>query len=244
MVSLDVNNLKIAGLTAFSSIDYPGKLSAVAFIQGCPWRCIYCHNPDMQSREFSAEYQHSSWSELLNLLGRRKGLLDAVVFSGGEPTLDPHLELAITEVKAMGFLVGLHTSGCYPLHLERLLPMIDWVGLDVKASFFDEIAYREVTGLTKSEPGRLTRESLKLIQTRGVEYECRTTAHPSFLPERKLLRLAKELQGQGVKHYALQIYRKPPHLHLSLDNVGYEYPSSDLIGTLKSMFDSFELRRG
>ena len=244
MTFSNINDLKVAGLTAFSSIDYPGKLSAVVFVQGCPWRCLYCHNPQMQSRDFSEVFQHSSWGELCDLLNRRKGLLDAVVFSGGEPTLDPCLDLAIKQVKSMGFVVGLHTSGSYPLHLERLLPSIDWVGLDVKASLFDEVDYRFITGLTKSEPGRLTLVSLKLIQKSGIEYECRTTAHPSFLPEQKLLRLAKELQEQGVEHYALQIYRKPPHLNLPFRSVGYEYPSADLVNTLKKMFKYFELRRG
>ena len=61
MTFSNINDLKVAGLTAFSSIDYPGKLSAVVFVQGCPWRCLYCHNPQMQSRDFSEVFQHSSW---------------------------------------------------------------------------------------------------------------------------------------------------------------------------------------
>ena len=111
-VAAAADELKIAAITPYTSIDYPGCFSAVAFIQGCPWRCRYCHNPHMQPREFPPQYLHSSWGELVTLLEHRKGLLDAVVFSGGEPTLDPALRDAMQRVKEMGFKIGLHTSGC------------------------------------------------------------------------------------------------------------------------------------
>lgn len=244
MLQSDPNLLKIAGITPYSSIDYPGQFSAVVFIQGCPWRCLYCHNPHMQPRQFDPKLVHSSWGELQNLLNRRKGLLDAVVFSGGEPTLDHHLEAAMQAVKKQGFLIGLHTSGCYPLHLKPLLKWTDWIGLDVKAALHDEKAYRKITGLEKSEPAQQVLSCLKLIQQSGVDYECRTTAHPAYLSNEKILDLAKGLQTLGVKRYALQIYRLPPHLNLPFPNVGYEYPSNEVIEQLKAMFPCFELRRG
>ena len=85
------SELKLAGLTPFTTIDFPGRLSAVAFVQGCPWRCVYCQNSWMQQRSFDPGLEHSSWEELESLLKRRHGLLDGVVFSGGEPCLDPAL---------------------------------------------------------------------------------------------------------------------------------------------------------
>ena len=237
-------SLKIAGITPYTSLDYPGKFSAVAFVQGCPWRCLYCHNPMMQPREFAQGYVHSSWDELESLLKRRHGLLDAVVFSGGEPTLDPALPQAVRLVKAVGYLVGLHTSGCYPEHLEKVLGIVDWVGLDVKASFTDPDAYLYITGLKKGHPHEAALKSLKLIQAAGIDYECRTTAHPAYLPDEKVIELAKELAALGVKRYALQIYRAPKELSLPFENVGYEYPSQETIRELEALFDSFELRRG
>lgn len=243
MTQRNATDLKIAGITPYASIDYPGKFSAVVFVQGCPWRCRYCHNPHMQPREFNPDYVHSNWEELIALLERRKGLLDAVVFSGGEPTLDPALEDAMQKVKAMGYLVGLHTSGCYPTHLEPLLKWVDWVGLDVKASLSDEEAYRYISGLEKGEPASMVLSCLKLIQDAGIQYECRTTAHPSYLPDDKVIDLAKELNALGVKNYALQVYRLPPHLNLPFEKVGYEYPQKETIETLKSLFETFELRR-
>ena len=83
-----------------------------------------------------------------------------------------------------------------------------------------------------------------LIQAAGIDYECRTTAHPAYLPDEKVIELAKELAALGVKRYALQIYRAPKELSLPFENVGYEYPAQSTIATLKGLFDSFELRRG
>ena len=241
--AFDAEHLKIAAITPYTSIDYPGCFSAVAFIQGCPWRCRYCHNPHMQSREFDERYLHSSWQALMALLERRQGLLDAVVFSGGEPTLDPALADAMRKVKAMGFKVGLHTSGCYPEHVKNVINYVDWVGLDVKASLSDSQAYRWITGLEKSDPTANVRKSLNIIQQSRVAYECRTTAHPDYLPDEKILSLAQELKKAGVETFALQVYRKPKELDLPFTNVGHEYPESQTIEALKALFAHFELRR-
>lgn len=240
---LSAEHLKVAAITPYTSIDYPGYFSAVAFIQGCPWRCRYCHNPHMQSRDFPPQYLHSSWEELVRLLSRRKGLLDAVVFSGGEPTLDPALADAMVKVKEMGFKIGLHTSGCHPEHVRRVIEFVDWVGLDVKASLLDSEAYRWIVGLEKSNPAESVSETLRLIQEAGVSYECRTTAHPFYLPDGKILALAEELKKRGVKTFALQIYRKPKGLDLPFENVGHEYPELETIEALKSFFPYFEMRR-
>ncbi len=242
--ALEAGRLRIAGITPYTSLDYPGKFAAVAFLQGCPWRCLYCHNPFMQPREFDPHYVHSSWEELVGLLKRRRGLLDAVVFSGGEPTLDAALPAAAQAVKAMGFAVGLHTSGCYPEHLQKVLPYVDWVGLDIKASLHDKQAYRYITGLSKSDPADHALHALKLIQAAGVDYECRTTAHPAYLPDEKVLEIAHELLELGVKKFALQVYRAPKELNLPFPNVGYEYPQAETVRQLQSLFPCFELRRG
>ena len=101
------SELKLAGLTPFTTIDFPGRLSAVAFVQGCPWRCVYCQNSWMQQRSFDPGLEHSSWEELESLLKRRHGLLDGVVFSGGEPCLDPALPAAVRAVKEMGYELSL-----------------------------------------------------------------------------------------------------------------------------------------
>lgn len=124
--------LKIGGIQAFSSVDWPGKLVATVFCQGCPWDCPYCHNPSLrpsQSPELVDEAQ------LWGLLEARRGLLDAVVFSGGEACRQRELLAAARRVRELGFEVGLHTCGAYPRRLAALLEaqLVDWVGLDYKA---------------------------------------------------------------------------------------------------------------
>jgi pyruvate formate lyase activating enzyme len=119
--------LKVGGITPFTATDYPGQIAAVVFVQGCPWRCGYCHNPHLQPRLADSPLD---WTRIRNLLQRRVGLVDAVVFSGGEPTIDPHLADAIGEVKEMGFKVGLHSGGIYQNRFNEILPMLDrcWTG--------------------------------------------------------------------------------------------------------------------
>ncbi len=117
--------LRVGGVQRFTSIDYPGALAAVVFVQGCPWRCVYCHNPQLQSRQVPQPAPAPAWPDLLAWLGCRRGLLDAVVFSGGEPTADPALPQAVDEVRALGFRVGLHTAGMLPRRLRTLLPRLD-----------------------------------------------------------------------------------------------------------------------
>ena len=105
------------------TLDWPGKFVAVVFIQGCPWRCGYCHNPHLQLRR---AHNPVLWQHVIGLLKRRVGLIDAVVFSGGEATSDPALRTAILNARALGFAIGLHTAGVYPKRLAEVLPLVDW----------------------------------------------------------------------------------------------------------------------
>jgi anaerobic ribonucleoside-triphosphate reductase activating protein len=136
--------LRVGGLTRCSATDYPGKLAAVVYCQGCAWRCGYCHNPELQSARGAREIP---WADVVSFLERRRGLLDAVVFSGGEPTQQPGLAAAMRQVREMGFLVGLHTAGIVPWRLEKVLPLADWVAMDAKAPFAE---HERVTGVAGS----------------------------------------------------------------------------------------------
>jgi len=194
-----MTTLRIGGLIPFTTTDYPGQLSAVVFCQGCPWRCAYCHNPHLLPADGPESH---AWPDILALLEKRRGLLDAVVFSGGEPTLQGGLADAMREVKAMGFRIGLHSGGMYPERLARVLPLLDWIGLDVKAP---EAAYPTITGVPGS--GTAVFESLGLILTSGVEYELRCTWHPDLLSDADLKALGEELAALGARRLVLQEYR-------------------------------------
>lgn len=163
--------LRVGGLTRCSATDYPGKLAAVVYCQGCAWRCGYCHNPELQPARGAREIP---WGDVLAFLERRRGLLDAVVFSGGEPTQQPGLARAMREVKDMGFLVGLHTAGIVPRRLAEALPLADWVAMDAKAPYE---AHERVTRIAGS--ARRARESLRLLLASGVAREVHTLSASS-----------------------------------------------------------------
>ena len=191
--------LRVGGFEPFTSNDYPGALAAVVFCQGCPWRCGYCHNPHLIAPRGDDE---RDFGRIVAWLASRRGLLDAVVFSGGEPTLHADLPEAVDAVRALGFAIGLHTGGAYLRRLALVLPKLDWVGLDVKAPLAD---YATVT--TIPESGVAAFVSLDLVRDAGVKYEVRTTVHPLLTPPATLERLAAELAARGVERWVLQPFR-------------------------------------
>ena len=132
-------------------------------------------------------------------LATRQGLLDAVVFSGGEPLSEPRLPAMIRDARRMGFRIGLHTAGIYPLRLADALRHLDWVGLDIKA---DAQGYDDITGRRESQ--RPAQACLTLLLASGVDFECRITWHPDWLDETRLLALARELARRGVRRFAVQ----------------------------------------
>jgi len=189
--------LVVGGMTPLTTIDFPGRLAAVVFCQGCPWRCRYCQNAHLLPPTSNAVLP---WGGVLAFLGRRRGLLDGVVFSGGEPTLQETLPDALAAVRALGFETGLHTAGVYPERLAAVLPLLDWVGIDIKA---DRAGYGALTGGGTASGDRAWR-SLEIVLASGVPYEVRTTVHPDLLPPDQLLALAQDLAELGVADYALQ----------------------------------------
>lgn len=229
-------SLKVGGVTPFTATDYPGLLAAVVFVQGCPWRCGYCHNTHLQARTKAGAV---AWAEVMAFLQRRVGLVDAVVFSGGEPTSDPALSHAMREVRTLGFKVGLHSAGTHARRFESVLPLLDWVGFDVKAPFDD---YERVTHVRES--GTAARRSLEALLMSGVDYACRTTVHPRLLQEADLLRMARSLSQMGVQRYVLQVFRRQGSKDEALNAVAMSgYPSEDCTGQIGTLFPRFEVRR-
>ncbi|MFZ5558740.1 MAG: anaerobic ribonucleoside-triphosphate reductase activating protein [Pseudomonadota bacterium] len=224
--------LRIGGLTPLSLTDYPGQLAAVVFCQGCAWRCGYCHNPHLLPPRAGGGVE---WRDVVRFLRRRVGLLDAVVFSGGEPTRQPGLAAAAAQARALGFHVGLHTAGVHPRRLEAVLPQVDWVGFDVKAPFH---AYAAITGVEGSGAAALA--SLRLVLASGVGHEVRTTVHPALLPPAGLLELARTLVAMGVARFVVQEARgRGPDGRLPPARAVDAVPGDRLAG----LFGSFEIRR-
>lgn len=153
--------------------------------------------------------------------------------------MDPELPSAIRHVKELGFKVGLHSAGTYPRQLMKILPLLDWIGLDIKASLE---SYPSITSV--SDSGRRAFQSLESVLASGVSYECRTTLHPAILPEPEVLRLAQCLAGMGVQNYVLQVFRKDGCIHDALNSTSLAgYPSEDLVAQVRTLFPKFDLRR-
>lgn len=193
-------DLQVGGFVPFTTVDFPGRLAAVVFCQGCQWRCRYCHNPHL--RHFGPG--STKWTEILDALQKRRGFLEAVVFSGGEPTAQPALPQAMREVKAMGFLTGLHTAGIHPRRLRKVLPLTDWIGLDAKAPLDER--HDNIVG--KIASFQAPAESLRLLLASGIPYELRTTVHPALLNNADLADLQSGLRKMGAAPSKIQPFRQ------------------------------------
>jgi pyruvate formate lyase activating enzyme len=182
--------MRIGGFQSFSLNEFPGRISAVIFCQGCNFRCPYCHNPELVDRTRSTP----SWPEdrVTGELEARRGRLQGVVITGGEPTLQPDLESFIRKVRGFGFSVKLDTNGSDPDALKRLLSasLLDHVGMDVKAPLhkYATVARAEISPLT------ITR-SISTVLASGVDHEFRTTWLPSLLDRADLLEIAGMVRG-------------------------------------------------
>lgn len=194
-------SLPVAGVIPFSTCDWPGKLTITAFVQGCPLRCRYCHNPALQPLSGSGGDQ--GFEEVLDLLLARRGLIDALVISGGEPLAVPGLAGAIRRTHAAGFPVGLHTSGYSPARLRRLLAdpdtRPDWIGLDVKGLPGDLPA---VAGVTPAVAHRMW-QSLDIAadtaHAHGMGLQLRTTSWPGSAVEGHLPELKAAARARGCE---------------------------------------------
>jgi pyruvate formate lyase activating enzyme len=185
----------VGGIVSLTTVDYPNHLSAVIFLQGCTWRCRYCHNQHLQN---ISPVEALPWEDVLNLLDSRKNFIEAVVFSGGEPLLQDSLFSAVSDVKNMGFKIGLHTSGAFPDKFAKVISLMNWVGFDIKHLFRN---YSSITGIEGS--GEVARESLEILIDSKVDHEVRMTLYET-IEVADVVEALKEVSAMGVRNVALQ----------------------------------------
>lgn len=226
--------LRVGGLVPLTTLDFPDHLACVLFCQGCGWRCRYCHNPQLIPARGDTSL---AWADLLAFLERRVGLLQAVVFSGGEPTQQAALAAAMAQVRELGFKVGLHSAGIKPQRFARVLSQVDWVGFDVKAPPGHG---QTITGVADSD--RANWQSLERLLDSGVAYECRTTLHWQLLDAERLWALACRLAECGVQRFVLQPVRSARMLDARLGPslAPADWPA--LRQRLENLFPAFEVR--
>lgn len=186
------------GWQKFSLIDFPGRASAILFTQGCPFRCPFCHNPELINPA-QGMFAPVTEDEILDFLATRQNKLDGVVITGGEPTLYNDLPDFISRVKALGFAVKLDTNGSRPEMIERLIGdgHVDYLAMDYKSPLEK---YQSHSGsMIDTEK---IKKSVELIRLSGIEYEFRTTVVKELLTEEDILKIADELKG--ARRYVLQ----------------------------------------
>lgn len=225
----EVKELVVGGVVSLTTVDYPGHLAVVVFCQGCPWKCRYCHNEHL--RQLNAN-DGLPWKDVVELIKTRKNFIDSVVFSGGEPLIQNDLQYAIEEIKNLDLLIGLHTSGAVPIRFAKIVSLLDWVGLDVKAPFQN---YKIITNIEQS--GKVASESLDILLASGVSYEVRITLDP-ILTIDDINDVLKELYERGVQTVALQNVRTTKNVvvpHPFLSNL-------DVMTQAHSMFKNLIVR--
>ena len=170
-------------------------------------------------------------------------MLDAVVFSGGEPLVQNGLETAIKQVKDLGFKIGLHTGGYRPEHLEKIMPLLDWVGFDIKAPF-DIKKYGNAIGLNAETQLSAVLKSLDMLLASGIDFECRTTCDPRILSIKDIDDIADFLAEKCVKKYFLQKYRPiPSDTQTSDSDCEKFFMDKEFLSSLKQKFEIFAVRK-
>lgn len=206
--------MKFGGLQAFTMSDFPGRLAAIVFTQGCNFRCPFCHNGTLLDPAGTAADPPGE-SDVLEFLLNRQGKLDGLVITGGEPTLHQDLPDFLRQVKGMGFLVKLDTNGSNPGMLGRLLGqnLVDYIAMDLKAPWEK---YTRLAGLPV-EPQELE-QSVALIAGSGVDHQFRTTYVTPLLSEEDLAAI-KTMVPAGSPH-KVQTFRpelaRDPALRLGM----------------------------
>ena len=184
--------MQIGGVQKTSLLDYPDKISAIVFTYGCNFRGGYCHNPELIVMKNEPAWTIAGFFEFLNT---RKGKLDGVVVTGGEPCLQKGLIDFIKQIKDMGFLVKLDTNGTFPSVLKEVLPFVDYIAMDIKAPLYK---YKTITKVNIDT--EKIKESINIIMNSGIDYEFRTTVVKSQLNMEDFEAIGELIKG-AEKYY-------------------------------------------
>lgn len=194
--------MRIGGIQKLTLIDYPGVIATTVFTVGCSFRCGFCHNPELVVPEKFPKLNKME-REFFEHLEKRKGKLEGVCITGGEPTIQPDIVEFIRKIKKMGYLVKLDSNGSNPHTLEKIIKegLVDFIAMDIKSAPDN---YSKVAGLNVDI--EKIKKSVKMIMESGVDYEFRTTVVPGIHSEKEFLKIGEWIKG--AKAYYLQEYRE------------------------------------
>lgn len=223
--------MRIGGFQKTSLLDYPDCISAIIWTMDCNFRCPFCYNKNI----VFGKVEPTPEEEVLSFLKKRKGLLEGLVITGGEPLLQEDIVDFIKKVKKLDYLVKIDTNGAFPERLKEIInkKLVDYLSMDIKAP---KNKYSKLAGIkvdiTKIE------QSIEIITNNAPDYEFRTTFVPELLKKEDIIRIAKWLKGS--KRFYLQQFKSDTSLISSkLDNVA-PYSKEDLVKTLEKIKPFFK----
>lgn len=192
--------MTIEGLQKLTLLDYPGRTACTVFLAGCNFRCPFCHNFELVAKPAAPLMGDE---ELLDFLQKRKGLLDGVAITGGEPLMRRELPELLRKIKALGYAVKLDTNGSFPARLKALVEekLVDYVAMDVKNA---PARYGETVGFLKLELDAIC-ESIEFLKSGAVDYEFRTTVIEQYHSEKEIYAIAEWIRG--AKRWFLQQFK-------------------------------------
>ncbi len=195
--------IPIYGLEKFSLVEWPGKISGIVFTGGCNFRCPFCHNPELVEIKKLKELDQYPWEVIDKFLKEKKGWLDAIIVTGGEPTLHKDLPDFLALIKERGFLSALETNGTNPEMLKKLIEakLLDRIQMDIKNGFKK---YASTVGLSEVDLEKI-KASIQIIKNSGLDYEFRTTLVPGLVEEVDMTSIGEAVKG--AEKIVLQQFR-------------------------------------
>lgn len=197
--------MKIGGFQKMTVLDYPGKVACTVFLAGCNFRCPFCHNALLVTKQSEDEI---SAEDIISYLKKRQGLLDGVCVTGGEPLLNEDIELLLRPIKKLGYSIKIDTNGSRPDMLKNLVKkgLVDYIAMDIKGS---EESYTSISGVKVLDFTKI-RDSIQYIMSCGIDYEFRTTVVKELHTVDNIASAAKMIQG--AKRYYLQGFKESGEL--------------------------------
>jgi len=240
--------MRIGGLQKTTLIDYPGRVAATVFLMSCNFRCPWCYSPELVLPKKIKNQPKISEKDFFDFLKERKGLLDGVCITGGEPTINKDLPDFIKKIKKLGYLVKIDTNGSAPQMLKNLIEekLIDYVAMDIKAprEKYEEVAGRKIN-INNIE------KNIKILKESIIDHEFRTTVVPTIHSKEDIIKIANWI-GPAKKYYlqnfrpdsnpptALPLRRAPKHIDPKFEKIK-PYPQEYLIEIQKAISPFFEI---
>lgn len=224
--------MKLGGFQKTSLLDYPDNISAIIWTVGCDFRCPFCYNKDL----VLGKVGNIPEEEIFAFLEKRKGIIDGLVITGGEPLMQKDIVQFAEKVKKLGYLIKIDTNGMHPETLKELIDkkLVDYIAMDVKAP---KKKYYSLTGVVTDI--KKIEKSIEIIKNSKIDYEFKTTFAPGLLGKHDIIEIAKWLKD-SKKYYLQQFKNNVPLVSSKFQDVE-PYSSDELIETLNAIESYFEI---